>query len=363
MRQVVRRPRTLRGSLALPGDKSISHRALILNTIASGTAKVTGLSSGEDVLSTMRCLRGLGARIEPQEDGTVTVHGSHDGLDEPGDILDAGNSGTSMRLLSGLLASQPFLSMLTGDRSLRSRPMGRIVEPLKLMGAHIMARNNDTLAPLVIRGGSLKGIEYTMPVASAQVKSSIMLAALSAQGETVLHQPARSRDHSERMMRAMGAQVEEDGLSLVLRPGTLSAVDIEIPGDISAAAFWMVAGLCHPDAKIIVRGVGVNPTRTGILEALDAMGARITQVDPRSEGGEHVADLLVETSDLKATEVGGELVPRIIDELPLLALAASFAEGTHGYQGCPGAKAQGVGPNRDHGQGAFTAGSQYRRTA
>ena len=328
MRQVIRRPRVLKGSIALPGDKSVSHRALILNAIASGTAKVTGLSRGEDVLSTMRCLRALGVRIELGDGGSVVVYGSQDSLGEPEDILDAGNSGTSMRLLSGLLASAPFLSVLTGDHSLRSRPMGRIVEPLRLMGAHILGRNGDTHAPLVIRGGLLKGIEYTMPVASAQVKSSIMLAGLSARGDTVLHQPASSRDHTERMVRAMGGEVEEDGLCLRLRPKKLAAVDVDVPGDISAAAFWMVAGLCHADARIIIKGVGVNPTRMGILETLQAMGGRITQEAPRLEGGEPVVDLLVESSDLKAMEVGGELIPKIIDELPVLAVAACFATGT-----------------------------------
>ena len=329
MRQVIRRPRFLRGSLTTPGDKSVSHRALILNAIATGPATITGLSGGEDVLSTMRCLRGLGVRIEPgQEEGTATVWAPEGCLEEPEDVLDAGNSGTSMRLLSGLLASQPFLSVVTGDRSLRSRPMGRIVEPLRLMGAHIQGRHNDTMAPLVIRGSSLRGVEYTMPVASAQVKSSIMLAGLAAQHETVLHQPAQSRDHTERMIKAMGGDVEENGLSLRLRPAKLSALDMNVPGDISAVAFWIVAALCHPDARIMIEGVGINPTRVGILEALEAMGGQISRENPRLEGGEPVADLLVQSSDLRATEVGGELIPLIIDELPVLAVAACFARGT-----------------------------------
>ena len=329
MRQVIRRPRRLTGLITPPGDKSVSHRSLILNAIADGTARVTGLSDGEDVLSTMSCLRGLGVRIEPGEtEGDVTVHGLGEHLEEPEGVLYAGNSGTSMRLLSGLLAGQPFLSVLTGDRSLRSRPMGRIVQPLRQMGAEIIGRNNDTLAPLAIRGGSLSGSEYTMPVASAQVKSAIMLAGLSADGETVLHQPARSRDHTERMVRAMGGDVEEDGLSLTLRPARLSAVDVVVPGDVSSAAFWMVAGLCHPDARVTIRGVGINPTRGGIMEVLEAMGARITQENPRTEGGEPVADLLVESSDLAAAEVSGDLIPRLIDELPVLAVAACFARGT-----------------------------------
>ena len=319
----------MRGTVAAPGDKSVSHRALLLNAIARGTANVGGLSDGADVLSTMECLRSLGVRIEPAGDeGAVTIFGSRDALQEPIDVLDAGNSGTSMRLLAGLLARQPFLSVLSGDHSLRSRPMGRIVEPLQRMGAHIMGRSRDTLAPLVVRGGSLKGIEYTMPVASAQVKSSIMLAGLAAQGETVLRQPARSRDHTERMVRAMGGEVEEEGLTIIMRPGQLSAMDVYVPGDISAAAFWMVAGICHPDAIIRITGVGVNPTRAGILDALESMDARISQVDRRIEGGEPVADLVVESSDLKAAEIGGDLIPRIIDELPVLAVAACFASGT-----------------------------------
>jgi 3-phosphoshikimate 1-carboxyvinyltransferase len=315
----------------VPGDKSVSHRSLILNSIARGDALVTGLSGGDDVQSTMRCLQAMGARIEPGEQpGTVSVSGPGQGLQEPADILDAGNSGTSMRLLSGLLAAQPFCSVLTGDSSLRSRPMGRVVQPLKQMGAQIMGRSDDSLAPLTIRGGSLRGIEYTMPVASAQVKSCIMLAGIFAEQETILHQPALSRDHTERMLTAMGATVETDGLTLVLHPSQLNTVDIAVPGDISSAAFWLVAGLCHPNARVLVRGVGLNPSRTGIVEALQAMGAgsSLTLVDERAEGGEPVADLLVTPGQLTGIEVGGDIIPRIIDELPLLAVAACFASGT-----------------------------------
>lgn len=315
----------------MPGDKSISHRALILNSIAQGEAKVTGLSSGGDVLSTKSCLKALGARIEDGErPGDVSVHGTGQGFQEPTDILDAGNSGTSMRLLCGLLAAQDFTTVLTGDDSLRIRPMGRVIEPLKQMGARIMGRNDDTLAPLTVHGGALRGIEYKMPVASAQVKSSIMLAGLSADGETVLHQPALSRDHTERMLAAMGAEIQTDGLSLLLRPARLHAVDIEIPGDISSAAFWLVAGLCHSNARITVRGVGLNPSRTGIIEALQAMGAgqSLRLIDERLAGGEPVADLVAESCQLRGAEIGGHIIPRIIDELPVLALAACFAEGT-----------------------------------
>ena len=331
MDQTVRQSTELKGTLSVPGDKSISHRSLILNAIAEGEAKGTGLSGGDDVLSTMRCLQAMGVSIEAgSEEGSFTVTGSGPTLQEPTDILDAGNSGTTMRLLSGLLASQPFVSVLTGDGSLRTRPMGRIVQPLKQMGAQVMGRSDDTLAPLVFRGGDLRGIEYTMPVASAQVKSCIMLAGMFAGQDTILHQPALSRDHTERMLTAMGAFVQSDGLDLTVRSGPLRSVDIAVPGDISSAAFWLVLGLCHPNARILVRRIGLNPSRTGIIEALQAMGAgsNLSLVDQRMEGGEPVADLLVTSGDLTGVEVGGDLIPRILDELPILAVAACFASGT-----------------------------------
>lgn len=330
MQQVVSSPASLDGAVSVPGDKSISHRALILNSLAKGSAQVTGLSGGADVLSTMSCMRALGADILADgQPGSVTINGTDSGFQEPTDVLDAGNSGTSMRLLCGLLASQEFTSVLTGDASLRSRPMGRVVEPLKEMGAHIMGRKGDTLAPLTLRGKGLKGIEYTMPVASAQVKSSIMLAGLSAQGDTVIHQPALSRDHTERMLSAMGVTVETQELTLKLRPGPLRCVDLAVPGDVSSAAFWLVAGLCHPNSRVLVTGVGLNPSRTGILEALQAMGAgeSLRLKDERVVGGEPVADLMAQSCQLKGTEIGGDIIPRIIDELPVLAVAACFAEG------------------------------------
>ena len=328
--RVVSRPARLAGELSVPGDKSISHRSLILNAMAKGTARVTGLSDGEDVMSTMACLRGLGVDISGGNgEGEYIISGRGPVLEEPADILDAGNSGTSMRLLSGLLAAQPFMSVLTGDASLRTRPMRRIVAPLQQMGARIMARQDGSLAPLVIRGGSLKGIEYHLPVASAQVKSCILLAGLSADGGTVIHQPALSRDHTERMVAAMGATVEEDGLDLSLRPAELTAVDISVPGDISSAAFWMVAGICHPNSRVLVKGVGLNPSRTGIVDALQAMGAgdSLKLVNERTEGGEPVADVLVTPGQLRGTEIGGDMIPRILDEVPILAVAACFAEG------------------------------------
>ena len=328
--RTIGRPAKLAGELTVPGDKSISHRSLILNAMARGTARVTGISNGEDVMSTMACLRGMGVTItKGAGSGEYTIQGHGPVLEEASDILDAGNSGTSMRLLSGLLAAQPFLSVITGDGSLRSRPMRRIVEPLQMMGAQVLGRQNGSLAPLVIQGGSLKGIEYDLPVASAQVKSCIMLASLSADGETVIHQPAPSRDHTERMVTAMGASIEEDGLALHVKPGALKSVDIAVPGDISSAAFWIVAGLCHPDSQVLVRGVGLNPSRTGIIDALRAMGAgdSLQLLNERTEGGEPVADVLATTGELQGTEIAGDMIPRILDEIPILAVAACFASG------------------------------------
>ena len=328
--RIVTKPTKMGGELTVPGDKSISHRSLILNAMARGPARITGLSNGEDVMSTMACLRGMGVEItEGSSPGDYAIAGRGPVLEEPSDILDAGNSGTSMRLLSGLLAAQPFLSVLTGDGSLRSRPMRRIVEPLQQMGAQVMARQGGSLAPLVISGGSLRGIEYDLPVASAQVKSCIMLAGLTADRDTVIHQPALSRDHTERMITAMGAMVVVDGLDLSVRPGPLRAVDIAVPGDISSAAFWIVAGLCHPDSRVLVTGVGLNPSRTGIIDALQSMGAgnSLQLLNERTEGGEPVADLLVTSARLQGTEIGGNMIPRILDEVPILAVAACFASG------------------------------------
>ena len=279
----------------------------------------------------LRCLRGLSAGIEREadpggneaEDRFIIRGNGLDGLVEPDETLNAGNSGTTMRLVSGLLAGQPFFSVITGDRSLRSRPMRRIVEPLREMGAQVMGRSEDSLAPLAIRGGNLHGIEYDMPVASAQVKSCLLIAGLHAQGETVIHQPAATRDHTERMLERMGADITEDGLTITVRPGgTLSATDVRVPGDISSAAYWLVAAACHPAARVTVLNTGINPTRAGILEVLRAMGAKVTVTHVRSEGGEEVGDITVESSDLVATEVAGEQLPRLVDEVPVVALAA-----------------------------------------
>lgn len=326
MQMTVRRPRRLRGDVTPPGDKSISHRAAIFNAIADGEARVENYGTGADLASTLRVLRGLGTQIDRHDDGAFTVHGGI--LAEPSDILNTGNSGTTTRLMAGVLAGQPFMSVMTGDRSIRSRPMARIVEPLRLMGAEVDGRDGGRLAPLTFRGGSLHGIEYRMPVASAQVKSALLLAGLFAEGETTLEQPAVSRDHTELMFRSMGVEVVEDGLTVRVRPGRLRAMDVTVPADISSAAYWLVAGVCHPDAEVRVRNVGVNPTRTGILDALAMMGADVSVENERTEGGEAVADLVARSSSLRAADIGGDLIPRLVDEVPVLALAACFAEGT-----------------------------------
>ncbi|GIT20192.1 MAG: 3-phosphoshikimate 1-carboxyvinyltransferase [Dehalococcoidia bacterium] len=259
---------------------------------------------------------------------TLTVKGvGLEGLTEPTDILDAGNSGTTTRLMAGILAGQNFLSVLTGDQSLKTRPMGRVVNPLTTMGAEISARANNTLAPLVFHGGSLQGINYNMPVASAQLKSCLLLAGLRADGITNLSQPAESRDHTERMLSAMGANLKKEGLDLILQPSELETIDVEVPGDISSAAFWMIAAACHPDAELLIRNVGVNPTRSGIITALHMMKARLELMDEREVAGEPVADVLVRTSDLQGIELSGETVPLLIDEIPVIAVAAAVANG------------------------------------
>jgi 3-phosphoshikimate 1-carboxyvinyltransferase len=259
---------------------------------------------------------------------SLTVKGvGLNGLQEPSGVLDAGNSGTTTRLMSGILAGRDIMTILTGDDSLSSRPMGRVVRPLTEMGAQISGRSNDTLAPLVFHGGSLTGTTYEMPVASAQLKSCLLLAGLRADGTTTLTQPAESRDHTERMFSAMGVDLEKSGLDLVLEPSELETVDVEVPGDISSAAFWMVAGICHPDAELLIKNVGINPTRAGIITALQMMGADLTLIDEREVAGEPVADVLVRTSQLKGIELDGDIVPLLIDEIPVIAVAAAVADG------------------------------------
>ena len=330
-RMTVSPPALLRGTVEVPGDKSITHRALLFNAIAVGDAVIDGFLDAADTRSTLEAMRALGADIEEPGGGRLVVHGrGRAGLVEAADVLDCGNSGTTIRLLTGLLAGFPFLSVLTGDGSLRRRPMGRIVSPLRALGARITARADGTLPPVVIEGGPLAGGQrIETPVASAQVKSALLLAGLAADGPTTVVEPARSRDHTERMLGAMGAGVATEGTAVTLTPpaGDLAAVDVRVPGDISTAAAWIVAATLHPDADLMLEGVGLNPTRAGILDVLRAMGADIEELDPRDVGGEPVADLRVRSAALRGVRIDGDVVPRAIDELPLLALAGALAEG------------------------------------
>ncbi len=324
---------SLQGTIAIPGDKSISHRALMLGAIAQGETRVKGLLLGEDPRSTAACFRAMGVKISELNSEEVIITGNGLGnLEEPKDILDAGNSGTTIRLMLGLLASHPdrFFTV-TGDNSLRSRPMSRVIKPLDSMGAQIWGRKNNTLAPLSVRGQSLKPIHYHSPIASAQVKSCILLAGLMTEGKTTVTEPALSRDHSERMLKAFGAEIEVEkethSVTITGHP-TLIGQEVIVPGDISSAAFWLVAGSIVPGSDILVTNVGINPTRTGILEVLEKMGADITLENQRIATGEPVADIRVRYARLKATTIEGEIIPRLIDEIPILAVAAVFAEGT-----------------------------------
>ncbi len=331
MQRTVTTAKAIRGTLGVSANKSISHRAAILNAIADGEAIIEDFQRGADCLATISCLRRLGATCRWRGESTLVVKGlGSQGLRESSSVLDARNSGTTMRLLTGLVAAQPFLSVINGDASLRTRPMGRIVEPLRQMGADITGRDGGRLAPLVIRGGPLRGIHYRMPAASAQVKSALLLAGLYAEGETVIEEPAPTRDHTERMLRKMGADLQfGEGAVVRISPLTreLTATSLRVPGDISSAAPWLVLASAHPDAAIQIVDVGVNPTRTGILDCLTLMGADIRLENERLWGAEPVANIAVRSSQLRGITIGGDLVPRSIDELPLLALAGCFAQG------------------------------------
>ena len=329
MRQRVESVDRLDGVISPLGDKSISHRAILLNALAKGPARITNCSTSIDCEATVACIRKLGifAYHSHYEPSVVTVEGSGGLLWEPTTMLDAGNSGTTLRLLSGILAGQSFFSVLTGDQSLRSRPMVRIIEPLKLMGANIQGRRDDALAPLAIHGGGLHGIDYTLPIASSQVKSALLLAGLQANSPTTLREPAPTRNHTENMLAAMGADVVIDGNTVTISAGTLTAQGIRVPGDISAAAFWMVAAAAHPNASIEIKGVGVNPSRAGVLEILRRMGADIQLNNARGEGGEPVADIVVKSCGLEGIKISGDIIPNVIDELPVLVVAACFAHG------------------------------------
>jgi 3-phosphoshikimate 1-carboxyvinyltransferase len=300
----------------------------MLGSIANGVTTVSGFLRGEDNMATLNAFRAMGAMIE--DDGaTLRIHGKGlHGLSEPEDVIDCGNSGTSIRLLTGLLAGQKFFTVLTGDKYLRKRPMKRVVTPLSAMGAKIAGRAGGEKAPLGISGGKLSGITYDSPVSSAQVKSAILLAGLYAEGQTIVREPHRSRDHSERMFRHFGADIESSGTEVKIRGGReLIAQQIVVPGDISSAAFFMVAALITPDSELLIKGVGVNPTRTGIIDILKMMGGDITLLDQREVSGEPVADVLVKSSALHGIEISGDLVPRAIDEFPVISVAAAMASG------------------------------------
>jgi len=326
---IVNKIKWLRGIICPPGDKSISHRAIIFGSLARGKSKVTNFCPGDDTLNTLKAFQSLGIKIEGSRNEYTIWGKGLKGLQEPSDIIDAGNSGTTTRLLTGLLGGQNFFSVITGDASLRKRPMKRVTEPLRAMGAKIDGREGGDCVPLAIRGGNLRSITYHTPVASAQIKSAILLGGLYADGVTEVIEPFLSRDHTERMLKALGAPVEtKKNMVRIKGFSELEAFSLFVPGDISSAAFFVVGGAIIPDSEVIIRGVGINPLRTGILDVLKNMGADISIGEIKEEGGEERADIIVKSSLLKGVEVSGDLIPRTIDELPILAVAASQAEGT-----------------------------------
>lgn len=344
MRQlIVRRSGPLRGTVSVPGDKSISHRALLLSALAEGDTAVSGWLAAEDCQATLRCIRALGAEVEQPGATDLLVHGvGLRGLCEPADVLNCGGSGTTMRLLAGILAGQPFLSVLTGTAALRRRPMARVAEPLRQMGAKVLGRQGGRLPPLAVQGGALHGFECSLPVASAQVKSALLLAGLFAEGETTIHEPGPARDHTERMLRLFGLDVRVDGATICLVGGQSLRTprggralgQITVPADYSSAAFPLIAATLVPGSKVQVSGVCVNPTRTGLSDLLAGMGACLTTLSradrPAADdgAGEPVADLLAQACALTATTVGGDLVVRAIDEFPIFTVAATQALGT-----------------------------------
>lgn len=316
------------GAIRVPGDKSISHRALLFGALADGITEVSGFLSSHDTQATAECLRAMGVTID--EVDLLRIHGvGLYGLQAPQHMLWAGNSGTTTRLLLGILAGQPFPVTIDGDDSLRRRPMDRVALPLRQMGAIIEGQSARCTLPITVRGGNLSPITYASPVASAQVKSAILLAGLYADGTTSVSEPAKSRDHTERMLTGFGVEVEESELTVRIRGGQqLRGRRIVVPGDISSAAFFLVAGAIIPHADITIHGVGINPTRSGIIDVLQAMGAQLEVFDQRTESGELIADLHITASALHGTNIVGEVIPRLIDELPVIAVAAAFAHGT-----------------------------------
>ena len=319
---------SLKGEVSIPGDKSISHRAVMFGSLAEGTTEVTNFLQGADCLSTISCFRKLGIEIENTSQ-RILIHGKGlHGLTEPSDTLDTGNSGTTTRLISGILAGQRFTTILNGDASIQTRPMKRIMTPLSMMGADITSLKGNDCAPLRICGGQLHGIAYTSPVASAQVKSCILLAGLYADAPTSVTEPVLSRNHTELMLAGFGAHVTSSGTTATIEPEPdLNGMKIEVPGDISSAAYFLAAGLMIPNSEIMIKNVGINPTRDGILRVAKEMGGDITILNEKTSGGEPTCDLLVRSSSLKGVTIGGEIIPTLIDEIPMIAVMACFAEG------------------------------------
>jgi len=323
----------IKGELNVPGDKSISHRAVMLGSLADGVSRISGFLTGEDSVNTARAFAAMGVRIDGLGGSELTVHGvGMDGLKALDKELDLGNSGTSMRLLAGILAGQRFGSVLTGDEYLKKRPMARVVTPLGMMGAKLSGVGERQFPPITILPapeGGLTGIDYISPIASAQVKSAMLLAGLGAKGVTSVTEPVKSRDHTERMLTRMGILLKLDGLKVSLAGGQrLRPLDFTVPGDLSSAAFFMAAAAITPGSRLTIKDVGINPTRTGIIDVLRLMNAAISVDDPREDGPEPVADIVVEHSELRGIEIGGELLVRAIDEFPILCIVAAAAKGT-----------------------------------
>ncbi|MGE5247139.1 MAG: 3-phosphoshikimate 1-carboxyvinyltransferase, partial [Verrucomicrobiota bacterium] len=325
----MKRAAVIRGDVTVPGDKSISHRAVMFASLAEKDSRVRGFLNAEDTLRTVGMMRALGASVEQVSPTELRIGGvGLRGLTEPADVIDAGNSGTTIRIGSGILAGQPFLSVVTGDAYLRVRPMARVIDPLTRMGATIWGRGANRFPPLCIRGGALAGIRYEMPVASAQVKSALLLAGLYADSPVSVVESLPTRDHTERMLSAMGAKVAREGAVVTVSPAErLVPLDLVVPADISSAAFFLVLAAVAPGSELAVRRVGVNPFRTGVVEVLRRMGADIRHANPRVEGGEPVADLVIRGAELRGTQVAPEEVPGLIDEVPALCVAAALAQG------------------------------------
>ncbi|OES44493.1 3-phosphoshikimate 1-carboxyvinyltransferase [Domibacillus iocasae] len=318
---------SLGGSIEVPGDKSISHRSIMFGALADGKTTIRHFLKGEDCLSTIDCFRKLGVQIDETEE-EIIVHGKGwDGLKEPSAILDTGNSGTTTRLMLGILAGRPFHSVMIGDESIGKRPMDRVTVPLAAMGADIAGRDNGRFTPLSIRGRKLNTTEYKLPVASAQVKSAVMFAALQADGESVIIEPEATRDHTEKMIEQFGGKIRREGDRIIVQGGqTFKGTDVYVPGDISSAAFFMVAAAITPNSEVILENTGLNETRTGIIDVFKQMGADMT-VEKTTKSGEEIGTITVKTSQLKGTEISGSIIPRLIDEIPVIALLATQAEG------------------------------------